>query len=497
MSMLKKLSHPFYLILLPIFFVLHGYLENVGFISPGLTLGLTAIYLLATICLGGLFWFFLRNKVKAALMAFACMCFFFFFGAILDFLKQFTGFLSHYGVLLPGIFIVLVILFIYLRRTNRSFVRLTIFLNLLFLVYTIIDLTGLINKILHPGQQKLSVYGFTTQQVHRTCDTCRKPNIYFLLMDEYASSLSLQQQYHFNNDIDSFLQQRKFRVLPHSRSNYNFTPFSMASILNMQYLDGIKNPRAVVGAEYKACSLVVRNNLVLKLLDAYGYDFYNYSNFDMPGHPALVLQPLLPVQTKLITDRTLFSRTDKDIGWLLKQKFPFKYLVPNPVIVHRQMPLDMAALVKERAAQPKSKPFFVYAHFNMPHTPYYFDKDGRPRDPQVVYNEMAAYPVQPYLDYVQFTNIHLKKLVTFIQQHDPTAVIMVYGDHGFRRHTNDYFPMYHFQNLNAVYLPNQDYTLFYDSITGVNQFRVLFNTIFHQQLPLLKDSCVYLIDKIK
>jgi hypothetical protein len=35
----------------------------------------------------------------------------------------------------------------------------------------------------------------------------------------------------------------------------------------------------------------------------------------------------------------------------------------------------------------------------------------------------------------------------------------------------------------------------YDSISGVNQFRVVFNKLFHQHLPLLKDSSTYLKDK--
>jgi hypothetical protein len=49
---------------------------------------------------------------------------------------------------------------------------------------------------------------------------------------------------------------------------------------------------------------------------------------------------------------------------------------------------------------------------------------------------------------------------------------------------------YDFMNLNAVYLPNHNYAGLYDSITNVNQFRAVFNNLFHVQLPLLKDSTI-------
>ena len=73
------------------------------------------------------------------------------------------------------------------------------------------------------------------------------------------------------------------------------------------------------------------------------------------------------------------------------------------------------------------------------------------------------------------------------------AVIIILGDHGFRVPTEEKHPEWAFQNLNAVYFPSKNYTGFYDSITSVNQFRVVLNTLFDQRLPLLKDSTIYLL----
>jgi hypothetical protein len=47
-------------------------------------------------------------------------------------------------------------------------------------------------------------------------------------------------------------------------------------------------------------------------------------------------------------------------------------------------------------------------------------------------------------------------------------------------------------NLNATYLPEKNYSEFYDNISNVNQFRVLLHKEFEQPLSLLKDSTIFL-----
>ena len=49
--------------------------------------------------------------------------------------------------------------------------------------------------------------------------------------------------------------------------------------------------------------------------------------------------------------------------------------------------------------------------------------------------------------------------------------------------------------MNAIYLPDRDYSTLYDSMTNVNEFRIIFNKTFNQKFPLLKDSSIFLTDK--
>jgi hypothetical protein len=101
--------------------------------------------------------------------------------------------------------------------------------------------------------------------------------------------------------------------------------------------------------------------------------------------------------------------------------------------------------------------------------------------------------VDSYLRYLPYTNKNIRELIDTIQKNTNfSAVIVLMGDHGYRAKTDDGDSSHYFKNLNAIYIPNKDYHQFTDTIIGVNQFRILFNSLYKQQLPLLKDSTIFI-----
>jgi sulfatase-like protein len=488
---------PLFLFLVPVFFILHGYAENFGNITIGNCLLLTVTYTGAAALLYFIFLFFLKNYLKAALMAAYLFSFYCFYGAIHDFLKAHTGFLYKYSVLLSSFFIGIIALFIFLKKTKHVFFRTTLFLNILMLAYIVFDTGNVLWKSLNPGPNRLSVYSFAKDNTYGTCKECPKPDIYFLLFDEYASSLSLKQKYNYDNSgLDTFLRQSGFSIQVNSHSNYNFTPFSMSSILNMSYINGI-DPEAITADDYAYCTNLIRDNEVIKFLAYQGYDIVNYSVFDLAGNPSRVDQSFLPLKTKLITDRTLFAYLRKDIGWMLYTgRFELKFLTANTLYKQVNNNNKFIDLVKKESAVKSAKPRFVYVHLYMPHAPYFFDKNNNLKDGPTVYREYKELNLQPYLDYIPYTNSRAKELISTIKQNtDGNAVIIFMGDHGFRYRTTVEHPDNYFQNQNAIYFPDKDYHLLKDSVSGVNQFRIVFNKLFNQDIPVLKDSTVFLKDK--
>lgn len=486
-----------YLFLLPLFFVLHGYVENFGLVTGRDSLILAAIYMGAVIVVYFLCWLLFKNHIKAALYAALIMGWYFFFGAIHDFLKNHSIPLLHkYSILLPLFVVVMVTIAIYLKRTKQTFYRVTFFLNMLLIIYLLVDLGSMGWKASHPNADRLSVY-YNNNNHYKACDTCASPDIYLLLFDEYSSSGTLKEAYGYDNSgLDSFLVQQGFHYFPNSYSNYNFTSFSMASILNMQYISGLKDPRACTIEDYAYCNNLIRNSEVLKFLSSRQYDIVNYSVFDLAGNPTLVEQSVLPVKTRLITDQTLFNTMKRDIGWnLYMGKFEIKWLTRNIVYTNMNDNNMFMDLVKKESTRQSSRPRFVYVHLEMPHPPFFYDKDLRLRNVKDIYADgMTSVP--HYLGYLPYTNARIKELVTTIQQNtERKAVIILLSDHAYRGLPAGQPAIHYFGNLDAVYFPGRPQQTITDSSSAVNSFRFIFNTLFNQQMPMLKDSVIFLKDK--
>src|SRR6187402_1371753 len=105
---------PIFLLLLPLFFVFHGYVEYYHNIGLGTCVLLTVIYSAAALVLFLLFRRLFRDSVRAALLSASILSFYFFFGALHDFLKEHTPPLHRYIILLPLLAIVFIGICLYL-----------------------------------------------------------------------------------------------------------------------------------------------------------------------------------------------------------------------------------------------------------------------------------------------------------------------------------------------------------------------------------------------
>jgi hypothetical protein len=150
-------------------------------------------------------------------------------------------------------------------------------------------------------------------------------------------------------------------------------------------------------------------------------------------------------------------------------------------------------------------PMFLAAHVMAPHQPYIYGRNGE--DPNVadwLFGEPEHFSedVQAYADQVHYLNLRLRKLIdTILAKSETPPIIILQGDHGLRltwwKNRNE--PDIHKQleglcirevatNLNAVYLPGPEgQQAFYDSISPVNTFRLIFDTYFGSELGLLED----------
>ena len=79
--------------------------------------------------------------------------------------------------------------------------------------------------------------GFETLVV-KDIEQKNMPDIYYIILDDYAGIQSLKQNFNFDNtEFYDQLSKKGFFVSSNSFSNYPFTILSIPSSLNMQYLD--------------------------------------------------------------------------------------------------------------------------------------------------------------------------------------------------------------------------------------------------------------------
>lgn len=483
-------TKPVFLLLLPLFFVLHGCVENFDFIPFTDALLLITLYLLASLVLFFLFLLFYRNSAKAGITAFVIMSFHFFFGGLHDELKRFLHdtFLVKYSFILPVTVIGFIVFFILVKRTKRSFTKLNIYLNIMLLLIVVIDFSLLVSKI----SRKTTKTELSKELTK--CDSCKKPDIYFILADEYAGYHELKDIFHYDNsNFENELGKRGFHIIDESFSNYNYTPFSLASILNMEYLhleDTISKGKNLTYSYQQ-----IKNSKVIQFFLVNDYKFYNYSVFDFEGQPAQVQKNFLPVKTKLITSQTFLSRLQRDIWFNVITKLKSERTLKNLIYGYRDNNDRIYQLTWDIATKKSTRPKFIYTHLTMPHFPYFYDKNGKELPFERLLDGTQVNK-EDYIGYLQYANKTILKLVDHIQRSSPIPpIIVLMGDHGFRHFTETVERKYYFMNFASVYFPDKNYSSLADSISSVNLFREILNSRFSQQLPLLKDSSVYLTEK--
>jgi len=485
-------TKPLFHLLFPIFFVFHGFTAYYDSVPADEALWLTLQYIGISILITSLLWLLYRDIIKASVATLLIMAFHFFFGNILDFLKDhFPETILRYRYIIPFCVLIFLLLFIWLKKRKKSLFIFTFYLNVLFAILIIVDAGWLIAKIPVTKEKKIfhpEAEGFTI------CDTCRKPDIFFIIPDQYAGYTALKDVFDFDNaDFENELKFRGFHIAKKSISNYNFTPFSVASTLNMDLLSLKKGPQnySTVGYSYE----VIRNSRVLKFLSSMGYRFYNCSIFDFEDQPAHKYSAFLPYGIKLVTAQTFTTRITEDFRQdILDGKLKLKKLQKKIAYDNLHFNDEIMDLTAKIAAEKINEPKIVYTHLMMPHYPYYFDSKGNslPIEKLGGLNRVNA---NDYIEYLQYGNKRLLELIDNILKNSVSSpLIIVLSDHGFRHPEKKAELAYDFINLNAAYFPDGNYSRFYDGISNVNQFRLIFNQYFSQRLPMLKDSTTSLRD---
>ena len=490
MNLLKKI--PFFLFLLPVFFCLHGGLEDFGVISLA-EVSVIGFYISIALALLCLFFFLItKSTTTALLVSFYTGAFYLFFGALQDWLSgiYFLSFLNRYIILLPFLFISSWTLLYFFKKNTTVQKKIFLYINCLLIIYCVLDAGLLISKSFNYKKLQESKILFNYKKV------TVKPDVYYLLFDEYPGYSSLESGFGFKNDsLYDFFRQQQFKILP-TYSNYNFTIFSISSIFNMQYVkDDYNHDHEITDQrDFRNRFNEIKNAEVFSIYNRMGYKIENYSIFDV-GNQSCVNpdKSFLPVHSRVLTTKMLHNRLIKNIGWWFNGTW-LENIFKKPEAIYQadETNQDIEKKLQQSLLQKNSNPIFYYAHLVMPHAPYFRDSSGTLLNKKYA-GSVSLNDTEYFLDYLKYTNKVIRSLVNNIVTHNPSAIVIVMSDHGFRdyNHHKDYHAPA-FNNICAVRFPDKDTIPDKDSFSTVNFFRYVFNCEYNQQIPYLKDSTIWL-----
>ncbi len=470
-----------FLYLLPVFFVLHGCAENFPLIKPLEAIELIGYYLFITAILFALSFLAFRSVYKAAFFSFFLLSFHLLFGAVQDFLKGISPgiFLARYIVILPAALLVFVWVFIFLKRTQLPLLRATKYLNTVIAVLIVIDGVFLGIKFLKAKPAD----GFQNQISYAG----PRPNIYLILSDEYAGQKELHDIFKFDNSaFEDSLRAKGFQVLHHTTSNYNYTPYSMASLFQMDYIHGISSNSSDFNNR-KIVFQKLNSNTLVEVFKRLGYRFVNQSLFDFAGlAPNRSATDFYFTGKRIITSQTLTSRLKRDLWYHLIIDLNWTWAKNNYLNTLKE---DIATSYAETVKQAASgaAPVFTYTHFIMPHYPYLYDENGKENS----FEESVEKSTDRYIGFMKYGSKLCLRLIDEIKKRDTTKPIIIFmSDHGYTKYEAPYPPFYNFTNIvnvfNSAPLP--------DTMSNVNLFPLLLNRNFGTNLPLSKDSSIYLTE---
>jgi hypothetical protein len=495
-SFLKK--WPLHLLLLPVFFIINIDVQLGGLLHTG---ELLPAFFKVTGCLllfFAILYLFYKDRNKAGVSTTIAGILFLYFGLIKDTMDKWPllDFIASYEVLLP-LLLAAGIFFFYKLRKIRSLRSATLFLNILFLIYVGIEVYKWIGMTRY---DKANTGNELSQQSPYPASQ-KLQGIYYILLDTYPSSVYQREVLGIDqNPFDSLLAAKGFFVIPDAKSNYNLTSFSLASVFGMQYLDWMNDVRVAKPYHYGRSANAIMQAPLFGWLQKNNYRLYNLSIFDLPGQPSMNKERFFSE----ITSEIIFFNT----FWAKAKWHILPYLFPSMVkdlaIEQRQNMRTLLGHFKQynismldslrhlSSARDTLSRKFVYAHLEMPHYPYFYDSAGHPYPDEIAFSSAAVTDKNMFRNYIVYTNRTINTLLdSLLNNNQGNDIIIVQSDHGTKNMDTTRMADA-FLNYSAFYFPDRDYRLLYPGMSNVNTFRIIFNKYFGQQLPLLKDSSIYI-----
>lgn len=480
-ALLKELF--LFVLPVPVFFVLHRWNDVKALVSFSDCFSSLSMLIVLSLVVFFVARLVFRNIQKAALFSVAVLSVFLFY-PFNDIANAHVPFLERPLLSFLLLVIISLLFLLLLLRVKHYPVRLKNFLSILLTTLISFEILMLLYHGLEKSPSPPAPF-FQKKEIAN--QQMAMPPVYVILMDEYAGTDVLKQYASFDNQLFcSQLQSLGFSVINQPKSNYRYTIYSIASLLNGDY-----NPYPAVGNYTPSLSRITRNRVVSSFYEL-GYDFINISPFTIHEEQRFYKYFFLPANSDLILRPTILDDIIEFLPFFITRRLPDKYLfekLVNQKAAFNKKVLDRLMVVSKGK---KTAPVFCYSHIMMPHGFYARDSSGNVNTPFLTNLNIQTKDKQAaYLQYLAYTNKTILPYVSQLKKNTgDSAIIMLISDHGSRDIAAGKDKALAFSNFAAVYYPKGMKMSWYEGISNVNFFRVLFSDISGKKVGLLKDSVI-------
>jgi hypothetical protein len=319
----------------------------------------------------------------------------------------------------------------------------------------------------------------------------RKPDIYYIILDRHANDATIANAFGTSSPLSADLRAAGFTVLDHAYANYLRTHLSLASSLNMSFLDDLTEKYGRETNESGPVFEMLQDNAVGRFLQGQGYTYVHTGSAYGPTDRNRTAD-----QNPRRTNDTDFSRAlfDTTVLPVIARRLS-NGRTPERDRLYQTAVWQWGELA---AVRDIPGPKFVFSHFLLPHPPYIFDTDGTYVDEAT---ERSRSEAENYRRQLLYTDRQVEAVIAplLALPADRRPIIIIQSDEG------PFPPRYtkfglnldwttatsaeleqKFGILDAIYLPDGA-TFPSPAFTPVNTFRWLFSRYFGADLPLLPD----------
>ncbi|NIM93677.1 MAG: hypothetical protein GTO18_08190 [Anaerolineales bacterium] len=480
----KILGFPYHILFLAVFPALALLVNNLGQTALWVIHRPLIVSILIAVLVYFGTWLLVRNTQKASLIAAWTLVLFFSYGHVYQLVEDYELFgiligRHRYLVTLWGVlFFVGTWLILWKIQASMEVTRVVNLMSLILVVFQIsqIAVYQIRRRISHQQAQAT-----LSDPVLTPGDPGAMPDIYLIILDMYGREDALREHYRYDNsDFLTGLEELGFYVADCAQSNYTSTFYSLASELNLAYLEDLMEE-----VDFESTSYLHKNSMVRLALEEIGYTVVDFETVrgatnedesngydDLPQSDQIILK-VEPFEFMFI-EGTLGRPL---LDYYVSQHYVEYQLVWTPIEIKAQR--VQFQLDRLRLLPAMEGPKFVHAHIMVPHPPHVFNSDGSVNLQAEQMDDKIGLPIQ-----LNYLNPRVLEIVErIIRTSNPDPIVILQGDHGLQEFQRNSI-------LFAIYLPDGVVEELYPQFSLVNTFRIVFNEYFGTNYPLLPDSTV-------